>query len=119
MALNPPITDWRGRRAWIVGASSGIGAALADALHARGAQVIASARSADALQAWAAAHPGALALPLDASDLPALDRAAAALLAQGPLDLVVHCAGWYRPTDADLDWAAWEQHRTKIGRAHV
>ena len=44
MSLNPPIADWRGRRAWIVGASSGIGAALADALHARGAQVIASAR---------------------------------------------------------------------------
>ncbi len=112
MALNPPITDWRGRRVWIVGASSGIGAALADALHAAGAQVIASARSADALQAWAAAHPGAQALPLDASDLPALDRAATDLLARGPLDLVVHCAGWYRPTDADLDWAAWERHRT-------
>ena len=40
MKLNPPLRDWKGRRAWLIGASSGIGRATAAALHARGAQVI-------------------------------------------------------------------------------
>ena len=54
MKLNPPLRDWQGRRAWLIGASSGIGRATAAALHARGAQVIVSARSSDALNACAA-----------------------------------------------------------------
>ena len=46
---NPPITDWRGKAAWIVGASTGIGRATAALLHARGAQVFVSARNVDSL----------------------------------------------------------------------
>jgi len=48
MSLNPPIRDWRGLRVWLVGASSGIGLALAEHLHALGARVIVSARKAQA-----------------------------------------------------------------------
>jgi len=66
--MNPPIKDWQGRTVWLVGASSGIGRALASALHARGARVVLSARQGAALQDFVAQHPGSLALPLDASD---------------------------------------------------
>jgi NAD(P)-dependent dehydrogenase (short-subunit alcohol dehydrogenase family) len=109
MPLNPPITDWNGRRVWIVGASTGIGRALAARLHALGARVAVSARSAPALQAFASACPGALALPLDATDREAM-RQARAQIAQafGGLDVAVYCAGVYTPTcatDFDLDEA--------------
>jgi len=68
MPLNLPITDWQGRRVWIIGASSGIGRAVAEALHARGARVIVSARQQVALHAFAQQHPGSLALALDVTD---------------------------------------------------
>jgi short-subunit dehydrogenase len=97
MALNPKISSWAGQRVWLVGASTGIGHSLALALHARGARVALSARKADALQAFAAQHPGALALPLDATDAQALAQAAQQLQAQwGGLDVVMYCAGYYK-----------------------
>ena len=49
--MNPKIIDWKGRRVWLVGASTGIGAALAHELAHRGARLALSARSADTLQA--------------------------------------------------------------------
>jgi NAD(P)-dependent dehydrogenase (short-subunit alcohol dehydrogenase family) len=99
--LNPPITDWNGKTVWIVGASTGIGRATAQALHARGARVVVSARKAEALAAFAQKHPGSRALPLDATDAAAIRAAAAQLLAQGPLDCVVYCAGHYQAMRAD------------------
>lgn len=101
MALNPRISQWRGQRAWIVGASSGIGRATAAALHAAGAKVAVSARNASALQLFAAAHPGSLALPLDVTDLASTQAAAARLeQAWGAPDLVFACAGHYAPLRA-------------------
>ena len=94
--LNPLLNDWRAKTVWIVGASSGIGQATASALHAQGARVIVSARKVQALHDFVAAHPGSLALALDATDAWAVKDVAAQLLAQGPLDCVMYCAGHYQ-----------------------
>ena len=94
------MVDWHGRTVWLVGASTGIGRATASALHTRGAKVVVSARSADALHAFVDAHPGALALPLDVTDPLAVKTAASALAAQGALDCVLYCAGHYHAMNA-------------------
>ena len=94
--LNTPITDWRGKSVWLVGASSGIGLACAQALHAAGAKVCVSARQAALLDAFVHDHPGSLALPLDVTDAPALQAAARQVQAHQGLDLVVFCAGYYK-----------------------
>ena len=111
MSLNPPLTDWNGKTVWLVGASSGIGQATARALHAQGARVYVSARNAGALAAFSAAHPGAQALPLDVTDRMAVHAAAQTVLASGPLDLVLYCAGYYRELRATaFDLADMRQH---------
>lgn len=101
MSLNPPLKEWRGKNVWLLGASSGIGEATAKALHAEGARVFVSARNAQALAAFVQAHPGSVALALDASDAAAVTRAAQTVLAAGPLDLVMYCAGYYKAMRAD------------------
>lgn len=107
MPLNPRIDDWHGRTVWLVGASTGIGRATAQALHAAGARVVVSARSQAALDGFVAAHPGSLALALDATDRDALRRATAEIVATtGGIDLVMYCAGTYKPlraTEFDLE----------------
>ncbi len=105
MSLNPKIPNWTGRRVWLLGASSGIGRATASALHAQGAQVILSARNAQSLADFVAAHPGSLAVALDVTQDDEIKAAAAQLLASGPLDLVFYCAGTYqdmRATEFDM-----------------
>ncbi|MCH8179073.1 MAG: SDR family NAD(P)-dependent oxidoreductase [Proteobacteria bacterium] len=103
MPLNPPIRHWQGRVVWIVGASSGIGRATAAALHRAGARVIVSARQATALAEFEREHPGAIALPMDAT-APQAARQALARIAQscGQVpDLVLYCAGHYKAQRAD------------------
>jgi NAD(P)-dependent dehydrogenase (short-subunit alcohol dehydrogenase family) len=101
MSLNPPLSDWHGKVAWLIGASSGIGEATAHALHAAGARVVVSARNAQALDRFVLAHPGAQALPLDATDPAAVRAAAQSVLQAGVPDLVMYCAGYYKPQRAD------------------
>jgi NAD(P)-dependent dehydrogenase (short-subunit alcohol dehydrogenase family) len=99
--VNARLTDWHDRRVWIVGASSGIGAALADALLAQGARVALSARSPEALRQREAANPKAWALPLDATQPQALAEAWDRILERwGGADLVVCMAGTYAPLRA-------------------
>ena len=106
LQLNTPLTHWPGRRVWLVGASTGIGLACAQALRAAGAQVIVSARNAQGVQAWAAQDAGVQWRVLDVGDHAAVQATARALLAEGPLDMVIYAAGYYkaqRATALDLD----------------
>jgi len=110
--MNPRLTDWSEQVAWIIGASSGIGRATAARLHAAGAKVIVSARGEPALQAFVQAHAGSMAVPLDVTDPGSMRDAAAAVLSRhGRIDLVMYCAGTYRPQRATgFDLAAQQQH---------
>jgi short-subunit dehydrogenase len=98
MSLNPKITDWTKKRVWIVGASTGIGAALAEKLHALKAKVAVSARSEDKLKALVAKLGGsrAMALPLDITKVETIKSAEEELVATwGGYDLVIFMAGDY------------------------
>lgn len=122
MPLNPPITDWRGKRVWLIGASSGIGRAVAALLHERGAQVCVSARQQALLDGFVRDHPGSQALAFDVTDAQASADAAKQLLAGGPLDLVCYCAGYFRPMSAqalDLPELLRHQQVNVAGALHV
>ena len=98
--LNRPVEDWRGQRIWLIGASSGIGAALALAWLRLGAKVVLSARRQAAMESLVPAELRAncLILPLDVADSQALQIAQQTILANfGGLDLVLFCAAKYRP----------------------
>lgn len=97
-SLNPPITDWASRRVWIVGASSGIGAALAHDLLARGARVAVSARRESTLQEVVAHYPQAVVHAFDVTQASEWPKALAQVeQALGDIDLVVLGAARYDP----------------------
>jgi short-subunit dehydrogenase len=111
MSLNLKITEWRGKRVWLVGASTGIGRAVAEKLHGLGAQVIVSARSLAPLQELAQKHAGLQTIALDATDPIAVNAAAAQLQQNGALDVVMYCAGMYQPLRAqDMTGDVMAQH---------
>jgi short-subunit dehydrogenase len=96
--LNHRIVAWGGQRVWLVGASSGIGAALAEELLQAGAKVALSARRADRLQAVAADYAGAIVAPFDILDQAAWSERYQYICAQtGGIDLIVFCAADYHP----------------------
>jgi len=97
------MTEWLGKRYWLVGASDGLGAALAQQLSRAGAEVILSARSEDKLTALAESLPAkASVVTLDVSDA---DSVAAAAKAVGQVDGVIYLAGVYWPFGAK-EWNA-------------
>jgi len=91
------------RRIWLVGASSGIGAALAPLLAERGARLTLSARTAEALERLAAALPaGARVIPLDVTEPGALAAAYGTIrAADGGIDVLIYNAGAWQRTDLD------------------
>ena len=100
--MNPKILDWHGKRVWVIGASSGIGAETARLLLERGARVALSARSRPALQAIASDDAQALIMPLDITQHSDLIAARDRILEQwGGIDLVLVVAGTYNKMRAD------------------
>jgi NADP-dependent 3-hydroxy acid dehydrogenase YdfG len=94
---------FQGKRYWLVGASEGLGLALAQKLSAAGAELILSARKPDTLAAALASLPGkASALVVDVGSSASVASAAAEL---GELDGMVFLAGVYWPMRAQ-DWDA-------------
>ena len=92
------MTEWTGKRYWLIGASAGLGEALAHKLGRLGAEVIVSARSEGKLAALVDE------LPVSASyqtiDVQDIDSIRVAVKAVGPVDGVVYLAGAYWPFGA-------------------
>ncbi|WP_295630882.1 SDR family NAD(P)-dependent oxidoreductase [Novosphingobium sp.] len=112
------MTAFVGETAWITGASSGIGAALARALHKGGANVVLSGRNRAALDAVAtecgAGAGRALVLPFEATDFVAIPRVVEqawdwAQQHSGGIDLLVNNAGIsQRSLAIDTDLAVYQ-----------
>jgi NADP-dependent 3-hydroxy acid dehydrogenase YdfG len=95
--------EWQNKRYWLIGASDGLGAALAHTLNRAGAEVIVSARSEEKLAALVAELPGkARYQTIDVSDNDSVVTAAKAV---GEVDGVVFLAGVYWPFGAK-EWNA-------------
>lgn len=97
--------NWKGKRYWLVGASDGLGAALARRLSEAGAHVIVSARSEDKLRSLVESLPNEGSYyTVDVSDD---DSIVAATQAIGKIDGIVYLAGVYWPFSAQ-EWNAGE-----------
>lgn len=88
---------FHGKRIWILGASAGIGRALALELARRGARLVLSARSVDPLESLAAEIGGAEIVPCDIADPESLADARGEILSGGPLDAMITTAALYDP----------------------
>ena len=93
--------QWQGKRYWLVGASEGLGRALAWRMSRAGVELVLSARSEKRLRELAESLPGrAHVVPVDVRDMASVRAAAAAA---GQIDGVVYLAGAYWPQPAQ-EW---------------
>jgi NADP-dependent 3-hydroxy acid dehydrogenase YdfG len=101
-----------GKVAWVVGASSGIGAATARELQSRGALVAISARRIDQLRQLSAESGGSmLVVAADVTDPASMTAAASRIREElGPIDLAVLSAGYWKQLTGD-DWDSEEFNR--------
>ncbi len=94
------MTGFSGKTYWLVGATEGLGRALAKALDAEGARLILSARNAERLGSLCAELKLAHVLPLDVTDTGAVRRASAEIQ---ELHGVIYNVGAYEPMRA-TEW---------------
>ena len=110
MSLTPDFSV-AGRVACVTGASSGLGATIAQALAEGGAKVVGVARRADAIAAWAATGGEVTPVSGDLADLDAiLDTARRIAEPYGPPDILVNAAGinTREPAD-DVTREGWQK----------
>ncbi|AMJ59824.1 SDR family oxidoreductase [Bosea sp. PAMC 26642] len=93
------------KRALVLGASRGLGAAIARTLATEGASVIAAARTVAATEAWIAELPQdararVSAAQLDLADLASVDALLASLTQAGGVDILVCNSGGPPPSEA-------------------
>ena len=93
---------FRGRTYWIIGASEGLGKALAQALDGEGAELVLSARNHQRLAQVAGTLSNSRAVAMDVTAQISVD---AAVTQVGEVDGVIYCAGLYEPMTAK-EWNA-------------
>ncbi|WP_116600098.1 SDR family NAD(P)-dependent oxidoreductase [Primorskyibacter marinus] len=90
--------DWAGKRYWIIGASEGLGRALAFKMSGAGAELVLSGRREEPLRKLGAELPGVAQVQVvDVADQTSVDAAVEAI---GLIDGLVFLAGVYWPMDA-------------------
>jgi short-subunit dehydrogenase len=100
--------DWQGKRYWLVGASEGLGRALAHVMSEAGAELIVSARSKDRLESLVNELPNVASyVQVDVSDRAQVEAAAKEI---GPIDGVVYLAGVYWPMSA----TQWDNEKADL-----
>lgn len=105
----------KNKTALVLGASRGLGAAIARGLAEEGVTVHAAARNTSAISAWAselAATSGkVIPLQLDLSDIDSVNKAVQSLLADGGVDILVNNSGGPPPAAAiDAKRTDWLIH---------
>ncbi|MCK8483453.1 SDR family NAD(P)-dependent oxidoreductase [Aliiroseovarius sp. S2029] len=111
--------DFNGKTYWLIGASEGLGRAMAHDLDKAGARLILSARSQDRLQELADELSDARVVPVDVTDPDIVQDAASQA---GDVDGIVYIAGAYDPMQAadwDQDAAMLMCNVNFIGAMHV
>lgn len=102
---------WRGKQVWVIGATSGIGRAIALELAEAGAVVVASGRNRDALEELTAIASGISPLKVDVAS--AADWYQAETDVPKDLDVLIYSAGSWTPVDlTQWDYVAFEEQLT-------
>ncbi|MGI3211413.1 SDR family oxidoreductase [Roseovarius tibetensis] len=100
-----------GKRALVLGASRGLGMAIAKSLAAEGATILAAARSRDKIDAWADGMENVQPVALDIADIAQIDALADRLLVEGGVDIIVNNGGGPPPGTAQAaERGAWITH---------
>ena len=94
------MVDFNGKTYWLIGASEGLGRALAHDLDKVGAKLVLSARSQDRLNDLASDLTNARVVPIDVTDP---EKVKLAVKQVGDIDGVVYIAGAYDPMSA-TEW---------------